>query len=127
MTGPLWHHIGIYAFRGARRWRGSWRCRPSPLELREKLEQLRALEAGMACRRVARVDHAPFGVDTPEDLERASVHQFEELAMTLPVAFQGWPGAYSDMACRAAFSRPRRRLPCENFEADHRSCDERAG
>jgi 3-deoxy-manno-octulosonate cytidylyltransferase (CMP-KDO synthetase) len=42
----------------------------SPLELREKLEQLRALEAGMriAC---ARVDHAPFGVDTPADLERA--------------------------------------------------------
>ena len=42
----------------------------SPLERREKLEQLRALEAGMriACARVA---HAPFGVDTPEDLDRA--------------------------------------------------------
>jgi 3-deoxy-manno-octulosonate cytidylyltransferase (CMP-KDO synthetase) len=42
----------------------------SPLELRERLEQLRALEAGMriAC---ARVDHAPFGVDTPRDLDRA--------------------------------------------------------
>jgi 3-deoxy-manno-octulosonate cytidylyltransferase (CMP-KDO synthetase) len=43
---------------------------PSPLELREKLEQLRALEAGMriGCAAIAR---APFGVDTPEDLERA--------------------------------------------------------
>jgi 3-deoxy-manno-octulosonate cytidylyltransferase (CMP-KDO synthetase) len=42
----------------------------APLERRESLEQLRALEAGMriAC---ARVDHAPFGVDTPDDLERA--------------------------------------------------------
>ena len=43
---------------------------PSPLEQRENLEQLRALEAGMriAC---ARMEHGPFGVDTPEDLERA--------------------------------------------------------
>ncbi|MFO0203536.1 MAG: 3-deoxy-manno-octulosonate cytidylyltransferase, partial [Alphaproteobacteria bacterium] len=42
----------------------------SPLELREKLEQLRALEAGMRIA-AARVDHGPFGVDTPHDLERA--------------------------------------------------------
>ena len=55
--GPLWHHIGIYAFRRPR-WRDSWRCRESPLERREALEQLRALEAGMriACARVA---HGP--------------------------------------------------------------------
>ena len=67
--GPLWHHIGIYAYRRSALAR--YVSLPeSPLERREKLEQLRALEAGMriAC---ARVDHAPFGVDTPEDLERA--------------------------------------------------------
>ena len=43
---------------------------PSPLELREKLEQLRALEAGMRID-VSIVDSVPLGVDTPEDLERA--------------------------------------------------------
>jgi 3-deoxy-manno-octulosonate cytidylyltransferase (CMP-KDO synthetase) len=67
--GPLWHHIGIYAFRRAALAR--FVALPeSPLEQREALEQLRALEAGMriAC---ARVEHAPFGVDTPADLERA--------------------------------------------------------
>lgn len=67
--GPHWHHIGIYAYRRAALAR--FVALPeSPLERREKLEQLRALEAGMriAC---ARVDHAPFGVDTPPDLERA--------------------------------------------------------
>ncbi len=67
--GPLWHHIGIYAYRRAALAR--FVALPeSPLERREHLEQLRALEAGMriAC---ARVDHAPFGVDTPGDLERA--------------------------------------------------------
>ena len=67
--GPLWHHIGIYAFR--RPALARFVALPeSPLERRESLEQLRALEAGMriAC---ARVDHAPFGVDTPSDLERA--------------------------------------------------------
>ena len=67
--GPLWHHIGIYAFRRAALARFV-SLPESPLERREKLEQLRALEAGMriAC---ARVEHAPFGVDTPADLERA--------------------------------------------------------
>jgi 3-deoxy-manno-octulosonate cytidylyltransferase (CMP-KDO synthetase) len=67
--GTLWHHIGVYAWRRAALAR--FVALPeSPLERREKLEQLRALEAGMriAC---ARVDHAPFGVDTPEDLQRA--------------------------------------------------------
>lgn len=67
--GPLWHHIGVYAFRRAALAR--FVALPaSPLELREKLEQLRALEAGMRVA-VARVPHAPFGVDTPADLERA--------------------------------------------------------
>ncbi|CAH2600305.1 3-deoxy-manno-octulosonate cytidylyltransferase [Rhodovastum atsumiense] len=67
--GPLWHHIGIYAFRRAALAR--FVALPeSPLEKREALEQLRALEAGMriAC---ARVERPPFGVDTPADLERA--------------------------------------------------------
>jgi 3-deoxy-manno-octulosonate cytidylyltransferase (CMP-KDO synthetase) len=67
--GPLWHHIGIYAFR--RQALARFVALPeSPLERREALEQLRALEAGMriAC---ARVEFAPFGVDTPADLERA--------------------------------------------------------
>ena len=67
--GPLWHHIGIYAFRRAALARFV-ALPPSLLEQREKLEQLRALEAGMVIG-VARVAHAPFGVDTPEDLERA--------------------------------------------------------
>ena len=67
--GPRWHHIGVYAYRRAALARFV-SLPESPLERREKLEQLRALEAGMriAC---ARVDHAPFGVDTPADLVRA--------------------------------------------------------
>ena len=67
--GPLWHHVGIYAYRRSALARFV-SLKPSPLELREKLEQLRALEAGMRIA-VARVDHAPFGVDTPADLARA--------------------------------------------------------
>ena len=43
---------------------------PSPLEQREQLEQLRALEDGMRISCV-RMEHGPFGVDTSEDLERA--------------------------------------------------------
>jgi len=68
-AGPLYHHIGVYAWR-----------RPaleryvdlpaSPLELRERLEQLRALENGMRVD-AAIVDAVPLGVDTPSDLERA--------------------------------------------------------
>jgi len=67
--GPLFHHIGIYAFRRAALARFV-ALEPSPLELREKLEQLRALEAGMRIE-VARVDAVPLSVDTPADLERA--------------------------------------------------------
>lgn len=67
--GPLWHHIGIYAYR--REALGRFvALPPSALEQREKLEQLRALEAGMRIGAV-RVDAAPFGVDTPADLEHA--------------------------------------------------------
>jgi 3-deoxy-manno-octulosonate cytidylyltransferase (CMP-KDO synthetase) len=67
--GELWHHIGVYAYRRAALAR--FVALPeSPLERREKLEQLRALEAGMRIG-VTRVAHAPFGVDTPADLARA--------------------------------------------------------
>jgi 3-deoxy-manno-octulosonate cytidylyltransferase (CMP-KDO synthetase) len=67
--GPLFHHIGLYAYRRAALARFV-QLPPSPLELREKLEQLRALEAGMRID-VALVDTVPLGVDTPEDLETA--------------------------------------------------------
>ncbi len=67
--GPLYHHIGLYAYRRAALERFV-RLPPSPLERRERLEQLRALEAGMRID-VAIVDAVPLGVDTPQDLERA--------------------------------------------------------
>jgi 3-deoxy-manno-octulosonate cytidylyltransferase (CMP-KDO synthetase) len=67
--GALYHHIGLYAYRRAALARFV-ALPPSPLEQREKLEQLRALEAGMRID-VAIVDSVPLGVDTPEDLERA--------------------------------------------------------
>lgn len=66
--GPLWHHIGIYAYRRAALTRFVT-LKPSPLELREKLEQLRALEDGMTIA-AAVVDTLPLGVDTPADLAR---------------------------------------------------------
>jgi 3-deoxy-manno-octulosonate cytidylyltransferase (CMP-KDO synthetase) len=67
--GPLYHHIGLYAYRreALARFVG---LPPSPLEIRERLEQLRALEAGMRID-AALVADVPLGVDTPEDLERA--------------------------------------------------------
>jgi len=67
--GPLYHHIGIYAYRRAALARFV-ALKPSVLEQREKLEQLRALEAGMRID-VEIVDTVPLGVDTPADLERA--------------------------------------------------------
>ncbi len=67
--GPLYHHIGLYAFRRAALDRFVTLPR-SGLEMREKLEQLRALEAGMRID-VGLVDTVPVGVDTPADLERA--------------------------------------------------------
>jgi 3-deoxy-manno-octulosonate cytidylyltransferase (CMP-KDO synthetase) len=67
--GPVLHHIGIYAFTRAALDRFA-ALPPSPLELREKLEQLRALENGMRIG-VKLVKAVPFGVDTPHDLEKA--------------------------------------------------------
>lgn len=67
--GPLYHHIGIYAYRRAALERFVT-LKPTPLEQRERLEQLRALEHGMRID-VMVVDTVPLGVDTPEDLETA--------------------------------------------------------
>jgi 3-deoxy-manno-octulosonate cytidylyltransferase (CMP-KDO synthetase) len=67
--GPLFHHIGLYAYRRKALERFVT-LPPSPLELREKLEQLRALENGMRID-VGIVETVPLGVDTPEDLDKA--------------------------------------------------------
>jgi 3-deoxy-manno-octulosonate cytidylyltransferase (CMP-KDO synthetase) len=67
--GPHYHHIGLYAYRRSALERFVT-LPPSALEKREKLEQLRALEAGMRID-VAVVASVPLGVDTPEDLETA--------------------------------------------------------
>ena len=67
--GPLYHHVGLYAYRRAALERFV-SLPPSTLEQRERLEQLRALEAGMRIDAEI-VGAVPLGVDTPEDLERA--------------------------------------------------------
>jgi 3-deoxy-manno-octulosonate cytidylyltransferase (CMP-KDO synthetase) len=67
--GPRYHHIGLYAYRRAALERFV-KLPPSPLELQERLEQLRALEAGMRID-INVVDTVPRGVDTPADLETA--------------------------------------------------------
>jgi 3-deoxy-manno-octulosonate cytidylyltransferase (CMP-KDO synthetase) len=67
--GPLYHHIGLYAYRRSALERFV-ALGPSVLEGRERLEQLRALEAGMRIDAQI-VESVPLGVDTPEDLERA--------------------------------------------------------
>ena len=67
--GPLYFHIGVYAYTRAALGRFVGLL-PSPLEKREKLEQLRALEAGMTIG-VARVDSVPLSVDTESDLQKA--------------------------------------------------------
>jgi 3-deoxy-manno-octulosonate cytidylyltransferase (CMP-KDO synthetase) len=67
--GPLYHHIGLYAYR-RRALRQFVGLPPSLLERRERLEQLRALEAGLRIDATI-VDDVPLGVDTPHDLERA--------------------------------------------------------
>lgn len=67
--GPRYHHIGIYAYRRAALARFV-KLPPSVLEQRERLEQLRALEAGMRID-VTLVNSVPLGVDTPADLETA--------------------------------------------------------
>ncbi len=67
--GPLYHHIGLYAYKRSALERFV-SLSPSELEKREKLEQLRALEAGMNIH-AAIIDTVPLGVDTPDDLKKA--------------------------------------------------------
>jgi 3-deoxy-manno-octulosonate cytidylyltransferase (CMP-KDO synthetase) len=67
--GPLYHHAGVYAYRREALARFV-ALPPSTLERRERLEQLRALEAGMRID-ASVIDEVPFGVDTPADLARA--------------------------------------------------------
>jgi 3-deoxy-manno-octulosonate cytidylyltransferase (CMP-KDO synthetase) len=67
--GPLYHHVGLYAYRRAALERFV-KLPPSPLEMRERLEQLRAIEAGMRID-VALTRNVIFGVDTPEHLAKA--------------------------------------------------------
>ena len=69
---PVWLHHGIYGFRRAALERFC-AAPPSPLETRERLEQLRALELGMSIW-AAVIDEAPISVDNPADLERARAH-----------------------------------------------------
>ena len=65
----MFHHVGLYAYRRAAL-KKFCSLPPSPLELTERLEQLRALENDMIIY-AAEIDHAPAGIDTPEDLEKA--------------------------------------------------------
>lgn len=67
--GSLYHHVGLYAYRrdALEQFVGA---PPSPLEQREKLEQLRALSLGMRIE-VGLIHSVPLGVDTPADLEKA--------------------------------------------------------
>jgi 3-deoxy-manno-octulosonate cytidylyltransferase (CMP-KDO synthetase) len=69
---PVWRHIGIYGYRREALVRFN-AAAPSPLETREKLEQLRALELGMTIW-AAVADEAPISVDNPADLEAARTH-----------------------------------------------------
>ena len=70
--GPVWLHHGVYGYRREALVRFT-AAAPSPLEQRERLEQLRALELGMTIW-AAVIDAAPISVDNPADLERARAH-----------------------------------------------------
>lgn len=66
--GPVWKHVGLYGY--SREGLERMMAPPSPLELREKLEQLRALEMGMEIW-AAVIDETPMSIDNPADLEAA--------------------------------------------------------
>ena len=71
--GTWWQHLGLYAFRrtALERWT---KLEPTPLELAERLEQLRALQHGFTIGVALLDEPAPVGIDTPEDLRRAEQH-----------------------------------------------------
>ncbi|MDP3384326.1 MAG: 3-deoxy-manno-octulosonate cytidylyltransferase [Phenylobacterium sp.] len=71
-NGPVWLHHGVYGYRREALVRFT-SAQPSPLEQRERLEQLRALELGMTIWATV-IDAAPISVDNPADLERARAH-----------------------------------------------------
>jgi 3-deoxy-manno-octulosonate cytidylyltransferase (CMP-KDO synthetase) len=75
--GPVWRHVGLYAYRRAALARFCV-APPSALEVRERLEQLRALELGLAIH-AAIVPEAPVSVDTPADLEAARAFALEQI------------------------------------------------
>ncbi|SHJ25090.1 3-deoxy-D-manno-octulosonate cytidylyltransferase [Aureimonas altamirensis DSM 21988] len=110
--GPLFHHVGIYAYRRAALERFV-ALGPSALERRESLEQLRALEAGLRID-AAIVDAVPLGVDTAAQLEDARAFYLPD-ARTNRISFQGEPGANSDTACRNMYPGMEP-LPCDTFE-----------
>ena len=66
---PVWRHVGVYGYRREALERFT-SASPSPLEMREKLEQLRAMELGLSIW-ASVVDEAPLSVDTPDDLAAA--------------------------------------------------------
>ena len=70
--GPIWRHVGVYGYRREALARFT-AAPPSPLERREKLEQLRAMELGLSIW-AAVVAEAPLSVDSPADLEAARAH-----------------------------------------------------
>ena len=114
--GALYHHVGLYAYR-REALESFVALPPSPLEEREKLEQLRALEAGMSIA-VARVDSAPLSVDTPADLgksPRRSCRDSSHLQKAKRIAFQGEPGAYANLAAREAVPHAQA-IPKPTFE-----------
>ncbi len=109
--GPLYHHIGLYAYRRTALERFV-SLPPSPLEQREKLEQLRALEAGMRIdvaivrSGAARRRHAggPRNRARVVDLTAAPPYAARMTdTKRLKIVFQGEPGANSDIACREAY------------------------
>jgi len=83
---PLYHHVGLYVYRRISLERFV-KSRPSPLELREKLEQLRALALGMHIE-VGVIDTVPMGVDTPEDLEMARKLLARQMTKKLKLRFK---------------------------------------
>ena len=105
----------------APRWRASSQLPPGRLEQREKLEQLRALEAGMRID-VALVDTVPLRCRYSGRSRARARARLQPRRTPMPsdaqpniIAFQGAPGAYSDLACRTAFPAMTS-LPCATFE-----------